>query len=221
MKTITAVCTMVVSIFSVLANSACAGIDAGATLIICSEVVTPAVQADLQSQIGTLLTATPAGHRLVVVKGKDHIPVINITIPSGSARQRLRNRTVTQAMGLLRQFLDQASQNSETQGSQIGFPNLPASYWSTMAGRTPCKIILIGDPIFDDSRHLFWSFRDGRFPSDAALTEPTSSCPFVNRNHKKIPSDVQISILSPAEWGSSQEHRDRVIRWLRLACQES
>lgn len=222
MKTTTAICTLIVHVFVLATNGTSAGFtDAGATLVVCSDSLTPAVQAELKTQIGTLLTTAPAGHRLIVVKGGDHTPVINVAIPVGSARERLRDRTLTQAMGLLRLFLQQTSQGGGAQSLQIGIPNLPATYWSTIAGKGPCKIILVGDPIFDDPRYTFWSFRDGRFPSDAALSEPLSSCPFINRNHPKIPGDVQISILSPAEWGSSQRHRDVVIRWLRLACQES
>lgn len=221
MKTITAACTLIVQILILAANGVCAGTNAGATLIVCSESLTPSAQAELQTRIGTLVTEETAGHRVVVVKGEDHTPVINVSIPAGSARERLRDRTLTRAMGLLRLFLQQASQGGGDQSLQVGIPKLPATYWSTVAGKSPCKVILVGDPIFHDQRHAFWSFRNGRFPSDAVPSEPRSSCPFINRNHKKIPEDVQISILSPPEWGSGQKHRDFVIRWLRLACQES
>lgn len=222
MKITLVLCTLLSVLILVLsANAAEVGTEAGSTLIVCSEFLNPAVQAELQSHIAALLTTAPAGHRLVVVRGADHATVINLSIPGGSTRERLRNRSVTQAMGLLQRDFRQASQSNATGNAQLGIPNLPATYWSTVAGHGPCRIILLGDPIFDDTRYPFWSFRDGSFPSDRVLTEPLSGCPFINRNHKKIPDDVQVSILSPTEWGSNQKHRDFVTRWLRLACQES
>ena len=194
--------------------------DEGVTLVVIAEDLPTAAKAEIQKQFVKILADKPAGHKLVVVRGRDHTPVTNLTLPKVKPRERFRDRGLKKSLGKLKTFL-LAKPDEEALG-QIGIPNLPNTYGQLASGHGPCNIILCGNPIFqEDDRYLFWNFSNRKFPTDPAIVNPLSGCPFVNRGAKPIPADVKIAILSPPSWGASEQHRGYVSRWLVLAFQES
>lgn|GEM_PF-6202321 len=203
------------------ADAAAADAEFGVTLIVCSEGMSPAMKVAFQAELTKLLTTSPTAHRIIVVRGQDHTPLLNVSIPGGSIRERLRNGSLIRGLAALQEFLRNPSRPGAKGIGQIGIPQLPATYWEIASGHGRCRIVLIGTPIYDDARYPFWSFANGRFPADAVVSSAVSVCPLINRNYRKIPQDTEIVFLCPTEWGSNQRHRDHVIRWTRLLMQEN
>jgi hypothetical protein len=189
------------------------------TLIVCGTGLSPTVKTAVKTELADVIGEANVGDRVIVVVGDQHDPVANLVIPTAAGRARFRDRNVSSAMVAIAKKIE-APADAES-ALQVGFPRLAASYWSLAAGPGTTRILLVGTPEYHDPRLPFWSFRNGVFPSDAAITSTESSCPFRNLRNKRIPDDVQITFLTPTTWGKDQRHRDHILRWLRLATQQS
>ncbi len=192
-----------------------------ATLLVISDGLSSEARAGLKNEISELLKTGTALDLLVVVHGPNHKPVAKLVLPPGDLSQRLRHRDVQHAIASISNLLGHSTASDPATALQVGLPQLAGTYWSLLSGKKNVRIVLAGSPEYHDNRFGFWSFRGFSFPSDRALTEPTSTCPFINRAHRKIPADVEVVFLCPTQWGSDTRHRNWVIRWTRLALSES
>ena len=173
------------------------------------------LQAETADQFQQLL-----GHRAVpgdiihVIATPRHTPLASIVVPDGSHNSRLRDRDVKAAMPRLLPLFQPSEQGAA--GQQLQLPSVATTVRSLRRTEFPCRVILIGSPIYDDPRQQGWSMTGGMVPTDGALNAEHS--PFNNATN--FPNGTQISWLSATtDWGDDPAHRDAVTRFNRLYLQ--
>jgi len=174
-----------------------------------SSVMSP-VGKELQTLIGTTARTGDVVH---VVLTPTHQPISTITVPHGTRRTRLRKPAVLNEFRRLAEVF-----RSETDGAdtQLQVPVIPATVRALRATDSPVRVILVGDPLYDDPLQQGWSMIGGYVPTDTSIKDPRS--PFRTVHSLE---DTEISWLTPSSnWGADHGHREAVIRFYRLFFQE-
>lgn len=177
----------------------------------------------VKGHISNFISHAPAGSVLHVVRTPDHKVVGTIVVPQGNERGRLRDKGLMHVLAPINAMLSDAGDVPDAFRNQLSLDRLGATYWSLRQTDQPCRITLIGTPVYYDSRQLHWAFGElsiekvKRYPSPSTLTHPDSTLPFCRLGRRPIPSDVQIVWLTNSNWGGDKLREDAVIHFYRHA----
>lgn len=155
-----------------------------------------------------------AGDYIHVVSTPTHEAIASICVPSGGAKSRLRHKAIEAAKSGLKTWLapDVASGQA-----QLELSRLPTTINAWRKTAFPCRIILVGDPIYHCEAQAGWSMREGVVPTDGALTSERS--PF--RVDERFPDDTQAAwLVHQPVWGLDAAHQAAVTRFNRLFLRE-
>lgn len=171
------------------------------------------VAQELENLVGSVAAPGDAVH---VITAPKHNSVASVTIPAGERRTRLRDQQLRAELGKLKPILEASSAE---RSSQIQLPMVASTVRSLRSTNYPTKVILIGHPLYNDSRHAYWNMDNARVPSDGSLNSPL--CPF-NNGVDDFTKETELVWLAPsAEWGDDHAHRAAVVRFYRLFCQKN
>ena len=153
------------------------------------------------------------GDVIHLISTPSHSPVASLVVPDGNHNARLRDPSVKAAARKLKSLF---TVSSNPGSGQIQLPSVAATVRSLRRTEFPCRVVLIGTPIYDEPRQQGWSMTGGMVPTDGALNAEHS--PF--NNDTKFPNGTQIAWLSSTtDWGDDPAHRDAVTRFNRLYLQ--
>lgn len=172
---------------------------------------------DVKGETQSLISqVTKTGDVLHVIAAPDHRPVATLVIPDGDPRTRLRHQATRQSLQRIGNYLNANHSNAN---SQIQLPAVSATVLSLRRTEFPIRIILIGDPVFEDARQRGWSMADGFVPTDGSLESPI--CPF-GSGVATFPEDTEITWLTPeSTWGVDHLHQSAVTRFYQLFLREN
>ncbi|MCA9140361.1 MAG: hypothetical protein KDB00_26500 [Planctomycetales bacterium] len=183
----------------------------------------PEVQQQVKAYLSNFINDAAAGSVLHIVRSPDHKWVGTIVIPEGSVRARLRDKELRNALARINAMLTDSGVVPAEFRQQLSLDKLGATYWSLRQTDHPCRITLVGTPVYYDPKQLQWAFGDlpldtvTRYPSDSSLTDLQSTLPHRRLGRKPIPADVQIAWLTDPNWGGDKRREDAVIRFYRHA----
>ena len=170
------------------------------------------VGSEFQKLVG--VTALP-GDMVHVIAAPSHRPVASFTVPSGSRNARLRDSSIRSDLAKVKTLFESSS---ESWGDQLQLPALASTVRSLRDTDFTPRVILVGNPIYQDSKQSGWSMSGGIVPSDGALA--SSATPFYSAG-SEFSDGTTISWLVPvADWGVDQPHRNAVTRFWRLFIQQ-
>ncbi len=87
-------------------------------------------------------------------------------------------------------------------------------------GDIPTRVIVLGSPLYVDTRELGFSMLDGYFPSDGHLKAPRDKSVYSLEHRAETLKDVVIDYGYPTDPWLSDIHRQRVARFWTLFAQE-
>lgn len=183
----------------------------------------PEVQQQVKSFISNFISNAPAGSVLHVVRTPDHKHIGTIVAPYGNVRQRLRDKDLMNALAPVNAMLADSGNVPDAFRKQLSLEQLGSTYWSLRQTDHPCRVTLIGTPIYYDPNQLQWAFGElpldkvMKYPSDTSLTNQDSTLPLRRLGRNPIPSDVQVIWLTDLNWGGDKLREDAVIRFYRHA----
>lgn len=127
---------------------------------------------ELRTEVGNELQTligkdSISGDIVTVISAPAHDPIASLVVPSGSPNTRLKSRSIQREIASLRRML--TSKEREAGSGQIQLPTLPATVRSLRRSTFPCRIIVVGNVLYDDPRHPGWRMTEGAVPSHGAL----------------------------------------------------
>lgn len=176
----------------------------------------------VKTAVETYILNADVGSRLTIVKGSDHSLIASFTIPeSKSPRNRFRDSSVAAGVDNVVRFIDTNAGSGSS--PQVALHRLAKTFWSYCANEIDStQVFVIGDMLFNDPEHPFWSFTNRNIPSDASFINERSSNPFVQFAVKKIPASAAITLIPhQTRWTAPMRHERDVIRAYRLAATHS
>ncbi|MAT70853.1 MAG: hypothetical protein CMJ58_15165 [Planctomycetaceae bacterium] len=155
---------------------------------------------------------------IVVVETPRHEHVVTLHVPAGSKNARLRRADFKASLGQFAAWLSRSPGTSD-QLTLYGVPETIASLRGNSGG--PCRIVLVGSPVFHDDLHAGWDMVSGDgiglVPTDGTLL-PGSGSPFAP-GLVSLPRGTAATWITPASlWGArgSKDHRQGLMRYYRL-----
>ncbi len=165
---------------------------------------------ELQQELSLLIGKKTRVDDIVhVIRAPEHECLASVTISEGTEKARWRRcENDLKQVAKLRDATNRGEMDH-----QLDVPRIAATVNSLRKTKTPVKIILIGDPVFHDTRDQGWSWRGGRVASIGALCLEQSDCPFSQRRSKtQFPQHTEVFWLThAAQWGANEEHREQVV----------
>lgn len=181
----------------------------------------------LVAEIGELISSdAKTGDVVTILEAPTLRTVSTFTIPRGNGRVRTHSKDMAPRVAEVIEFLrgnrGQGSEEPSQSGAeklQLEVPAIPTKVQSLRRTAYPLRLILVGNPIYDDPRYAGLSFAGSRFPADGMLNdllEKARGLPFLN-GVDMLPEDTQVTWLTPSsEWGESHIHRQYVKRFWTL-----
>ncbi len=176
----------------------------------------------VKTAVESYILNADVGSRLTIVKGSDHSLIATFTIPeSKSPRNRFRDSSVAAGVDNVVRFIDTNAGSGSS--PQVALHRLAKTFWTYCANEIDStQVFVIGDMLFNDPEHPFWSFTNRNIPSDASFINEKSSNPFVQFAVKKIPASAAITLIPhQTRWTAPMRHERDVIRAYRLAATHS
>lgn len=154
-----------------------------------------------------------AGDVIHFIASPDQQPVASLIVPSGGRNSRLRHSEIRPKLAKIKPLFD----GSRATGNlQLGLPAVPSVVNSLRNTTFSPRIILVGNPLYDDPQQQGWSMVGGYVPQDGALE--AAECPF--HASANFPEGSTISWLTPSgQWGAGERHRSEVKRFYQLFAQ--
>lgn len=87
-------------------------------------------------------------------------------------------------------------------------------------GVTPTRVLVLGSPLYVDSRELGFSMVNGYFPSDGHLLAPRDKSVYSLEGRESSLTDIVIDYAYPQDPWTSDIHRQRVARFWTLYSQQ-
>ena len=152
--------------------------------------------------------------------------VTTIEIPAITAFRSTRTRAnqFRKQIQNLRDFLAETAPVDEAQAldltNAIRFPQfLEFVSENLFEAEIPTRVIVLGSPLYVDTRELGFSMLDGYFPSDGHLKAPQDKSVYSLERRENALKDVVIDFGYPKDPWISDIHRQRVARFWTLYSQ--
>ena len=152
--------------------------------------------------------------------------VTTIEIPAVTAFRSTRTRAnqFRKQIQNLKAFLAQSPSNEEPpaydMANAVRFPQfLEFVSENLFEANIPTRVIVLGSPLYVDTRELGFSMLDGYFPSDGHLIAPQDKSVYSLERRENALKDVIIDFGYPKDPWISDIHRQRVARFWTLYSQ--
>ncbi|MCC6508177.1 MAG: hypothetical protein IT423_03665 [Pirellulaceae bacterium] len=174
------------------------------------------LRSELRQAIAQLIARGKAGSTIHLIRTPDHAAIASFELGEGTVAQRMRQRALQKVLPEINAFLSDTSPVPEDFRCQLGLPRLLDSYWSLKQTPLLSRIILIGDPVYHDPENPIWSFRGGKYPSDATINASTSTLPMKRMGRQPLASDIPVVWIANDAFGVDQLHHDALTRFYTL-----
>ncbi len=171
------------------------------------------------SEVNKLIATANAGEVIHVIATPIHDPVSSFTVPAGSHQRRIRQPDIRSHLERIGRFLREPRAEAQRSIGRYQIDPLAIARTIQSLKRTPApaRIILVGNPIYDDQKQAGWSMTNAVVPSDASLG--SEFCPFSSSADFPPGTDIRWLTSSP-DWGQNENHRAAVTRFYQLYFQK-
>ncbi len=177
----------------------------------------------LRASVDLLLKSASPGDRVQFLDAPRATRLADLTVPSGTARERANSRDFAGKLQAVKSLLNTASPGDPRLVGQLRLAQLLDAICRVRKADEPITLIVIGSPVFTtvSAAETAFNFDGGLVPSDGMVLASSDQSLFGTADRKQQARGITVHWITPDDkWGVSEMHRQALLRFWTLFCQE-